>query len=117
MKYAIAAAAFYAIVTTTAHAASILPANVVEVAHQDVLNVRAWPASYSRVTGTFMPGDYIRLLGRCKNINSNVSFWISGKQSVTWNYNRMKAANVWCQALTRKGNVGWVRGKFVFPRR
>jgi hypothetical protein len=88
---------------------------VINVAASDELNLRKWPASYSQVIGSYDNGDKLSLTGRCKNTSTNVSFYIDGPQSASWKYNKMKKANVWCQAMSSSAQLGWVRGKYVWP--
>lgn len=88
---------------------------VVDVANWDVLNVRKWPSTSSRIIDAYDNGNDVSLTGRCKNIVTNVSFAIDGGQSPAWKHVRMSAPNVWCQVMTPSAKLGWVRGKFVWP--
>ncbi len=88
---------------------------VIKVADWDVLNVRAWPASHSQIVDSYDNGDHVSLTGRCKNIVNNVSFRIDAGGSANWKYSKMSKANVWCQVMSPSSQLGWVRGKFVWP--
>jgi hypothetical protein len=81
----------------------------------DPLNIRAWPATSSRVIETATNGDSLSLTGRCKSMTTNVSFRIDGGGSPAFKYNRMKKPNVWCQLVTSSGQVAWARGKNIWP--
>jgi hypothetical protein len=105
-----------AALSAPALASAFWPGHVVGVSSYDVLNVRAWPASHSQIVGEYENGDNVSLAGRCKNISTNHSFRIDGGQSANWKFNRMKATNVWCQVMTDEANLGWVRGRFVWPQ-
>ncbi len=86
------------------------------------LNARNWPSTSSVVVRTYTNGTTLSGTGRCKNIATNMSFMIDGGQSKTWKYNKMKAANTWCQIWHEVPNgsgvykAGWVRGSFVYPQ-
>ena len=115
MKKALAAIFAVAALSAPALASAFWPGHVIGVSYDDVLNVRAWPASHSQIVGEYQNGDNVSLTGRCKNISTNNSFRIDGGQSANWKFNRMKATNVWCQVMTDDATLGWVRGKFVWP--
>ena len=100
---------------TPALASAFWGGTVINVASNDQLNARKWPASYSQIIGTYDDGDNISLTGRCKNTVTNASFYIDGGQSANWKYNKMKKTNVWCQVMTSNAHLGWVRGKYVWP--
>ncbi|WP_417416975.1 hypothetical protein [Hoeflea sp.] len=55
------------------------------------------------------------MTGRCKNIVTNVSFRIDGYGSAAWKYAQMKRAYVWCQVMTDDAELGWARGKYIWP--
>jgi hypothetical protein len=89
---------------------------VIGVANWDVLNVRKWPSAQSQIVGTYDNGDLVSLTGRCKNISTNVSFFVdNGNQSPAKKYTKMARPNVWCQVMTDDAKLGWVRGSFVLP--
>lgn len=99
-----------------AFASAFWGGTVINVAANDELNIRKWPASYSQVIDSLDNGDNVSLTGRCKNTSTNASFYIDGPQSVNWKYNKMKKTNVWCQVMSPSAQLGWVRGKFVWPQ-
>jgi uncharacterized protein YgiM (DUF1202 family) len=103
-------------VATPALASAFWPGTVIGVAANDELNIRKWPASYSQVIDSIDNGDNVSLTGRCKNTSTNVSFYIDGSQSATWKFSKMKKSNVWCQVMSPSAQLGWVRGKFVWPQ-
>lgn len=88
---------------------------VVGVKNWDVLNVRKWPSSQSKIVDAYDNGDDVSLTGRCKNISTNWSFRIDGGQSTAWKHARMSKPNVWCQVSSPNDHIGWVRGTFVWP--
>ncbi len=88
---------------------------VINVAANDELYVRKWPASVSRIIDAYDNGDNVSLTGRCKNTATNVSFTIDGAQTAVRKYRKMSKANVWCQVMSPSAKLGWVRGKFVWP--
>jgi hypothetical protein len=102
-------------VSAPAFASAFWGGTVINVAASDELNLRKWPASYSQVIDSYDNGDNISLTGRCKNTSTNVSFYIDGPQSASWKHNKMKKPNVWCQVMSSSAQLGWVRGKFVWP--
>lgn len=99
----------------TAFASAFWPGTVINVPSWDALNVRAWPSSASRVIDVYDGGDRVSLTGRCKNVATGLSFRIDAGGSARWKYSRMAAANVWCQVMAPSDQVGWVRGKYVWP--
>jgi hypothetical protein len=112
-------AAGLAIASTLAAAQAVAgafwPGTVINIASNDVLNIRKWPASTSQLIGAQPDGSEISLTGTCKNRVTNVSFRIDGSQSANWKYNRMKKPNVWCQVMTVNAKLGWARGAFIWP--
>ena len=115
MKKFIALACFSLSLVTSAFASAFWGGTVIKVADWDVLNVRAWPSAQSRIVDAYDNGDLVSLTGRCKNIVSNGSFRIDAGGSANWKYSKMSRANVWCQVVSPNNQVGWVRGKFVWP--
>lgn len=116
MKKAVFALLTFAIFSAPVMASTFWRGHVVGVAKKDVLYVRTWPASYSAVVGKYKNGESVSLTGRCKNISSNQSFRIDGGRPAAWKYQRMEANYVWCQVMTGKAKIGWVRGKYVWPQ-
>jgi hypothetical protein len=110
-----AATALVMAFSAPALASAFWPGTVINVSDYDTLNLRKWPASYSKVIHEYDEGDGVSLTGRCKDTTTNVSFYVDGGQSPSWKYNRMKKSNVWCQAMSPNGKLGWVRGKYVWP--
>ena len=96
-------------------ASAFWPGTVIKVAYNDVLNLRKWPGSSSRIIGIAGPGQRVSLTGRCKDIKTNQSFQIDGPQSAKQKYAWMKRANVWCQVMTNSAGLGWARGSFIWP--
>lgn len=102
--------------SAAAHASAFWPGTVINIPSWDSLNVRAWPSSVSRVIDVYDSGEHISLTGRCKNVATGLSFRIDAGGSANWKYSRMSAANVWCQVMTPQAQIGWVRGRFVWPQ-
>lgn len=115
MKKFLASAILATILATPALASAFWGGTVINVADDDVLYLRKWPAATSQVVGTYDDGDNISLTGRCKNTVSNVSFRVDAGGSTNWKYSKMRKSNVWCQAMSGTGRLGWVRGKYVWP--
>jgi hypothetical protein len=101
--------------TLPAIASAFWNGTVIGAPRNDPLNIRAWPATSSRVIETATNGDSLQLTGRCKSMTTNVSFRIDGGGSPAFKYNRMKKANVWCQLITTSGDVAWARGRNIWP--
>ena len=97
-------------------ASAFWPGTAINITPADTLKVRLWPASTSQIIDAYALNANISMTGRCKNIVTNVSFRIDGAQSVNWKYNRMNKPKVWCQVMTDGAQLGWVRGKFVWPQ-
>lgn len=110
------AASFCATLTVSAMASAFWPGTVINIATTDALNIRKWPAATSQILDAYPDGASISLTGRCKNIVTNASFPIDGGQSANWKYTKMKAANVWCQVMTDAAQLGWARGKYLWPQ-
>lgn len=96
-------------------ASAFWPGEVIGIAHNDVLNIRLWPSNSSQIIDGYNNGQPISMTGRCKNIVTNVSFRIDAGGSANWKYSKMKKANVWCQVMTDTAQLGWARGKFIWP--
>ena len=92
--------------TVAASASAFWHGTVTGVAYNDVLNVRKWPSSQSRIVGSYDNGEDVSLTGRCKNTVTTVSFRVDNGQSAAWKRERMQRANVWCQVVTDVGPVG-----------
>ncbi len=99
-----------------AFASTFTAGRVVNVASYDRLNIRKWPASESRVIDAYRRGEMISLTGRCKNIVTNVSFRIDAGGSSGWRFSKMEAPNVWCQVMTDDAELGWARGRYIWPQ-
>jgi hypothetical protein len=99
-----------------AFASAFTGGTVINVPRGDKLYVRKWPASTSRIIDAYRRGDMISLTGRCKNIVTNVSFRIDGNGSSGRRYAKMEAPNVWCQVMTEDAELGWARGKYIWPQ-
>lgn len=109
-------AALAATIATPVLASAFWAGTVINVAADDVLYLRKWPASSSQIVGTYEDGDAVSLTGRCKNTATNVSFRIDAGGSANWKYAKMRKPNVWCQAMSDTGRLGWVRGRYVWPQ-
>lgn len=101
--------------TTPALASAFWGGTVIGIPPNDILNARKWPSASSQIIGFYANNDNISLIGRCKNTATNASFRIDAGGSASWKYSKMKKANVWCQVMTDDAELGWVRGKFVWP--
>lgn len=99
-----------------ANASAFVGGTVINVSRGDRLFVRKWPAASSRIIDAYRRTDPISLTGRCKNIVTNVSFRIDAGGSPGWRYSKMEAPNVWCQVMTDDAELGWARGKFIWPQ-
>jgi hypothetical protein len=115
MKTTILAAAVLSAFGTSALASAFWPGEVIGVADDDTLNVRKWPASYSRIIFEYDSGDGVSLAGFCMNTVTKATFNIDGGQSSEWKHRKMRKANVWCKVMTPEAELGWVRGKYVWP--
>jgi hypothetical protein len=106
---------------STASASAFWGATVKNVPAGDHLNIRKFAAASSAVLGVYNNGDNVSFTGRCKNNKTFKSFMVDGTFSVLHNYNRMKAANVWCEVFLEtpagsgKFAAGWAKGKFLWP--
>jgi len=109
------AAALASTATVPAMASAFTAGTVIAIAPDDALNIRKWPAANSQIIDAYGLDEPISLTGRCKNIVTNVSFRIDGFGSVNWKYMRMKKAHVWCQVMTDDAELGWARGKYIWP--
>ena len=100
---------------TPVMASAFWPGTVIGIGATDTLKVRKWPAATSQIIDAYALNAKVSLTGRCKNIITNASFRIDAGGSVNWKYSKMKKANVWCQTMTPDAELGWVRGRFVWP--
>jgi hypothetical protein len=115
MRAPIIAALFIAM-ALPATASAFWHGTVIGVKNWDVLNIRKWPSSQSLIVDSYDNRDDVSLTGRCKNIVTNVSFYIdNGNKSSAWKHARMSKPNVWCQVMSPAAKLGWVRGSFVWP--
>ena len=96
-------------------ASAFWPGTVVGIGATDTLKVRKWPAATSQILDAHALNANISLTGRCKNTVTNISFRIDAGGSANWKYSKMKKANVWCQTMTEDAELGWVRGRYVWP--
>jgi hypothetical protein len=88
---------------------------VINIAPTDTLKIRKWPSASSQIIDAYADGANISMIGRCKNIVTNVSFRVDAGGSANWKYSKMKKPNVWCQVMTDDAKLGWARGKFIWP--
>lgn len=109
------AAAVVTTATLPAMSSAFTAGTVTAIAPDDVLNIRKWPSAASQIIDAYVLNAPISLTGRCKNIVTNVSFQIDGGGSANWKYSEMKKANVWCQVMTNDAELGWARGKYIWP--
>lgn len=89
---------------------------ITNIAPTDTLKIRQWPSASSQIIDAYANGANISMTGRCKNIITNASFQIDGSQSANWKYAKMQKQNVWCQVMTDGAQLGWARGKFIWPQ-
>ncbi|MDF1607593.1 hypothetical protein PZ897_05335 [Hoeflea sp. YIM 152468] len=99
-----------------AQSSAFTTGTIIAIAPDDALNIRKWPAAYSKIIDAYGLNEAISLTGRCKNIVTNVSFRIDDYGSVNWKYSQMKKASVWCQVMTDDAQLGWARGKYIWPQ-
>ncbi|WP_420410242.1 hypothetical protein [Hoeflea sp.] len=113
----LAAAAVTAVTAASvpAQASAFTGGTITAIAPDDALNIRKWPSTVSRIIDAYPLNAPISLTGRCKDITTNVSFRIDGPGSASWKYSRMKQAYVWCQVMTDHAELGWARGKYIWP--
>ena len=88
---------------------------ITAIAPDDALNIRKWPSANSQIIDAYGLNEPISLTGRCKNIITNISFRVDGWGSPQVKYVAMKRANVWCQVMTNDAELGWARGKYIWP--
>ena len=112
---ALAAAISFAVAAPAA-ASAFWPGTVINIAPTDTLKIRKWPSAYSQIIDAYADGANISMTGRCKNIITNVSFRVNAGGSANWKYSKMKKPNVWCQVMTDGAQLGWARGKFIWPQ-
>ena len=103
-------------VAAPAAASAFWGGTVINIARHDTLKIRKWPSASSRVIDAYRRSEPISLTGRCKNIVTNASFRIDAGGSAGWKYSRMEMPNVWCQVMTNDAELGWARGKFIWPQ-
>ena len=99
-----------------AAASAFWPGTVINIAPTDTLKVRKWPAATSQIIDAYALDANVSMTGRCKNIVTNVSFRVDAGGSVNWKYSKMKKSNVWCQVMSDGAQLGWARGKFIWPQ-
>ena len=111
---ALAAAAIGA-TSAPALSSAFTAGTITAIAPDDALNIRKWPSAQSQIIDAYELNEKISMTGRCKNIVTNISFRIDGYGSIEWKYAQMKKANVWCQVMTDDAELGWARGKYIWP--
>lgn len=114
--FTLLAAAVSTAAAAPAFASAFTGGTVINVPRYDTLNIRKWPSATSRIIEDYRNNERISLTGRCKNIVTNASFRIDMGGSAGWNYSRMERANIWCQVMTDDAELGWARGKFIWPQ-
>ncbi len=88
---------------------------IINIAPTDTLKIRKWPSASSQIIDAYAVGANISMTGRCKNIITNASFRVDAGGSANWKYSKMSKPNVWCQVMTDGAQLGWARGKFIWP--
>ncbi len=101
--------------TLPALASAFWGGTIINIAPTDTLKVRQWPSTSSQIIDAYAVGSNISMTGRCKNIITNASFRVDAGGSANWKYSKMKKPNVWCQVMTDGAQLGWARGKFIWP--
>ena len=109
------AAVSIAATAVPAQSSAFVAGTITAIAPDDALNIRKWPSAQSRIIDAYGLHETISMTGRCKNIVTNVSFRIDGYEGVGWKYAQMKKAYVWCQVMTNDAELGWARGKYIWP--
>ena len=109
------AAAISIAVAMPAAASAFWAGTVINLAPTDTLKIRKWPSASSRIIDAYAEGANISMTGRCKNIVTNASFRVDLGGSANWKYSKMKKPNVWCQVMTDGAELGWARGRFIWP--
>jgi hypothetical protein len=112
---AIATAAVSMAASVPAHASAFTAGTITAISHDDALNIRKWPSVKSQIIDAYPLNATISMTGRCKNTVTNVSFRIDEGGSASWKYAQMKKAYVWCQVMTDDAELGWARGKYIWP--
>ena len=101
--------------TIPALASAFWGGTIINIAPTDTLKIRKWPSATSQIIDAYAVGANISMTGRCKNIITNGSFRVDAGGSANWKYSKMKKPNVWCQVMTDSAQLGWARGKFIWP--
>ena len=101
--------------TLPANSSAFTAGTITAIAPDDALNVRRWPSASSQVIASYGLNEPISLTGRCKNTVTNISFRVDGYGTAQVKYVAMKRANVWCQVMTNDSELGWARGKYIWP--
>ncbi len=102
-------------VAAPAAASAFWPGTVINIAATDTLKIRKWPSATSAIIDAYAKSANLSMTGRCKNTVTNVSFRVDAGGSANWKYSKMKKPNVWCQIMTEDAELGWARGKFIWP--
>lgn len=108
-------AAAMAFMTVPAMSSAFTAGTITAIAPDDALNIRKWPSASSQIIDAYGLNEPISLTGRCKNIVTNISFRVDGYGTAQVKYAAMKRANVWCQVMTNDAELGWARGKYIWP--
>jgi hypothetical protein len=111
----ILAAALASSLVVPAAASAFWGGTIINIAPTDTLKIRKWPSSSSQIIDAYAVNANISMTGRCKNIITNASFRVDAGGSANWKYSKMKKTNVWCQVMTDDAQLGWARGKFIWP--
>ncbi len=109
------AGAILAAAIAPAAASAFWHGEVINIAATDTLKVRKWPSASSQIIDAYALDADVSMTGRCKNIVTNVSFRIDAGGSANWKYSKMAKPNVWCQVMTEDAELGWARGRYIWP--
>jgi hypothetical protein len=109
------AAALAIVIAAPAAASAFWGGTIINIAPTDTLKIRKWPSASSQIIDAYADNADISMTGRCKNIITNVSFRVDAGGSANWKYSKMRKPNVWCQVMTDGAQLGWARGKFIWP--
>lgn len=113
-KAAALAALLLAAVAAASQASVFFPWRIAGVGPGDLLNIRAYPSSGSRVLVGYPNGTVLSLTGRCtKGIDLDSITSLSKARQ----YQRVRTS--WCEAWLDPdgggGRIGWVYGRYIRP--
>jgi hypothetical protein len=110
----LAAVGGLALLASAATASTFFGWQVTDVPASDVLNIRAYPSSGSRVLVGYPNGTPLSLTGRCIGLSLDA---INGKAH--WQQ-RQAVRSRWCEVVvetpgTGEVRTGWVYGRYIRP--